>query len=434
MYKLLKTRRSFIKSLLKGAGSLLAIGPLAKYIRADSNTLDPRVRVPNPYVMPDGRPKLVCVTGDNYGRMLHAGLAAIGGLDLLIDNQQDVLIKPNFTYTEPYPTTSAAGSVVSTIEAVQQVSLGTINVGDAGGDDNQDIYDYLEIEVPITDAGANLILFEDTYDVRRDTWPIEIPDFKVWTDIYDTPILINLCSLKRHYASFLTCAIKNHVGSVSGPDRADTRGYLHNFDDESFEFLTTISEIAGLINPELTIVDAREFMAVNGPLLVFGGEIRPMNKIVICGDMVATDAYCSQLMDEYDETYDPSRIIPTLERAEQLGLGTADLSQVEIIETEQTDIDSNPGSNTPVGFELHQNYPNPFNASTKISFAIPERSHVSIKVYDILGREVANLADGYFDSGRHVLSFKVNGLSSGTYYCRLVTPGFSDRKAMVFVK
>jgi len=434
MYNHLKTRRGFLKSLLNGAAALFAFGPLAKFVRGDTTALDPRVRRRNPYVMPDGRPKLVCVTGDNYDRMLQAGLAAIGGLDLLVNRDQDVLIKPNLVYTEAYPTTSAIGSIVSTIQAVQAVSSGAVNVGDAGGIDNQQIYDYLGIEGPITEAGANLLMFSDTYLVRRDTWPEEMPDFEVWTDIYDTPILINLCSLKRHYAAFMTCAIKHHVGAISGPDRVDSRGYLHGFDDQSFEFLTTLAEIAGLVNPELTIVDARQIMAINGPIMMYGGEIRGMDKIVICGDMVAADAYCAQLMEQYDETFDSSWVNQTLQRAVDLNLGTADLNQVEIIETEQTGIDNQPDSSKPDRIMLHQNYPNPFNASTSISFRLPERTHISLKVYDLLGREVADLADRYFDSGRHVLVFHGNGLSSGTYYCVLSSPDNTLKKAMVFIK
>jgi len=434
MYNHLKTRRGFLKSLLSCAAALFAFGPLAKYIRADTATLDPRTRRPNPYIMPDGRPKLICVTGNDYDRMLQAGLAALGGLNLLVNNNQDVLIKPNLVYTEAYPTTSAIGSIVSTIQAVQAVSSGAVNVGDAGGIDNQQIYDYLNIEQPITDTGANLLMFEDTYLVRRGTWPDEIPDFEIWADIYDTPILINLCSLKRHYAAFMTCAIKHHVGTISGPNRVDTRGYLHGFDDQSHEFLTTLAEIAGLVNPELTIVDARQVMAINGPLLSYGGEIRDINKIVICGDMVAADAYCAQLMMQHDETFDSSWVNQTLQRAVDLNLGTADLSQVEIIETEQTAIDNQLDSSKPGRIMLHQNYPNPFNASTSISFTLPERTRVSIRVYDILGREVASLADRHFDSGRHVLMFRANGLSSGTYYCKLSSPGITLKKAMVFVK
>jgi uncharacterized protein (DUF362 family) len=429
-----QSRRKFIQTLLKSAGGLLAYFPLAKYLHASTTTIDPRQRIPNPYVTGDGRAKLVCVTGTDCDLMLRTGLLGIGGLGLLIDNNQQTLIKPNFVYTDTYPATSDAAMIVSVIRAIQDVSTGVVNVGDAGAMDNQAIYDFLGVEEPITNAGANLLIFEDTYDVRRPDWPSERPDFKVWADIYDTPILINLTALKRHYAAFLTCAIKHHVGAVAGPSRTETRGYLHGFDDQSYEFLTTIAEMAGLVNPELTIVDARQIMAINGPLRSYGGEIRDCNKIVICGDPVATDAYCAQLMQQYDETFTADWINPTLERAESLGMGTANLDNVEIIELEQTSVDDLPVASRPEKIELYQNFPNPFNASTTIRFNLPKQSNVRVDLYDALGRKVGTLADRAFEAGIHDISFHADGLSSGMYYYRLITANRNISRAMALIK
>jgi len=435
LYKSEKSRREFLKNMLKGAGSLYAVPWLAKYAHAIPTTLDPRVRIPNPYVTQDGRPKLICVNGDDFQLMLQTGLAAIGGLDLLINDNQNTLIKPNFVYTEAYPSTSDINSILALIQQIQHISTGTISVGDAGGINNQQIYDFLELEAPITNAGAELLLFEDYYDVRNPSWLPEIPDFQVWSDIYDTPVLLNLCSLKRHYAAYMTCALKHHVGAVAGPNRTGTREYLHSFDDLSEEFITTIAEIARLVNPELTIVDARLIMAINGPILMYEGEIREMNKIVICGDPVAADAYCAQLMARFDETFDPSTMDTILERAVSLGMGTSDLSQVEIIEIEQTSVDDPSDDIRPDKIELYQNYPNPFNASTNIKFSIPEQSRVSVRVFDTLGREVVSLADRVFEAGVHTLRFNANGLPSSVYYAKLTTPtGFTAQKAMVLVK
>jgi len=413
---------------------LFAFSSFSKVLRSETLAIDPRVRIPNPFIAPNGRPILVCVEGDNYREMLDAGLQAIGGLDRLIDNNQDILIKPNLVYAEEYPTTSSVDSIAATIEAVRSVTSGVINVGDKGGSGDLEIYEYLNLEPAVTQAGGNLITFSGTYDVRRDSWDPDIPDFMVYTDIYDAPILINLCSLKRHYAAFLTCAIKHHVGAVSGPMRQDTRGYLHSLPDNSPEFLQTIPEIAGLINSELTIVDARSIMAINGPLLMYGGEIREIGKIVISGDMLATEVYCAGLMAENDDTFDPNTIIPTLERADELGLGTSDLSQVEIIEFMVNIKDDFSNNLRPDKFELSQNYPNPFNQSTNIKFALPESSNITLKVYDMLGREIKTLADGFYTAGIHSVKFDGGGLASGIYYYHLTTPNYMQKRAMAFLK
>lgn len=71
-------------------------------------------------------------------------------------------------------------------------------------------------------------------------------------------------------------------------------------------------------------------------------------------------------------------------------------------------------------FELEQNYPNPFNPSTNISFELPKAELVQLKVYNMLGQEVANLVDGRMNSGNHSVNFDASELSSGVYIYRLV--------------
>ena len=88
----------------------------------------------------------------------------------------------------------------------------------------------------------------------------------------------------------------------------------------------------------------------------------------------------------------------------------------------------------PVTFELHQNHPNPFNPTTNISFDLPESGHVSLRVYDLLGRQVAVLANGDFQAGSHTLPFDARDLSSGTYLYRLVTDSFQKSRTMQLIK
>jgi len=85
-------------------------------------------------------------------------------------------------------------------------------------------------------------------------------------------------------------------------------------------------------------------------------------------------------------------------------------------------------------FELNQNYPNPFNPSTNISFSLPKRSFVSLKVFDVLGREVATLVDGEKSAGVHTVSWDASRLSSGVFIYRLKVGDFNDVKKMLFMK
>jgi len=68
---------------------------------------------------------------------------------------------------------------------------------------------------------------------------------------------------------------------------------------------------------------------------------------------------------------------------------------------------------------LKQNYPNPFNPSTNINYELPYAANVTLKVYDIAGREVANLFSGYQNTGNHTVRFNASGLSSGVYFYKL---------------
>jgi len=76
------------------------------------------------------------------------------------------------------------------------------------------------------------------------------------------------------------------------------------------------------------------------------------------------------------------------------------------------------GSKSPI-LTLKQNYPNPFNPSTNISYELPYAANVTLKVYDIAGREVANLFSGYQNTGNHTVNFDASGLSSGVYFYKL---------------
>jgi hypothetical protein len=92
------------------------------------------------------------------------------------------------------------------------------------------------------------------------------------------------------------------------------------------------------------------------------------------------------------------------------------------------------GVEIPQRFSLDQNYPNPFNPSTAIGFAIPERSRVSLKVFDILGRQVADLVNEDRAPGRYVVRWNAQGLASGTYFYRLQAGSYTEMKKLLLLK
>jgi hypothetical protein len=88
----------------------------------------------------------------------------------------------------------------------------------------------------------------------------------------------------------------------------------------------------------------------------------------------------------------------------------------------------------PLSFNLSQNYPNPFNPSTKIKYQIPELSFVTLKVYDVLGNEVAALVNEEKPVGSYELEFNATSLPSGIYFYRLQAGSFVETKKMVLLK
>ena len=91
-------------------------------------------------------------------------------------------------------------------------------------------------------------------------------------------------------------------------------------------------------------------------------------------------------------------------------------------------------SEIPSGFSLEQNYPNPFNPVTNIKFSIPKSGMVTLKIFDVSGREVAQLINENLSVGSYNYDFNASHLSSGVYFYRISSEGFTDVKKMILVK
>lgn len=92
-------------------------------------------------------------------------------------------------------------------------------------------------------------------------------------------------------------------------------------------------------------------------------------------------------------------------------------------------------NNAPVSsYSLHQNYPNPFNPATRISFSLAEAGIVKLAVYDILGRQVAVLMEGFVQAGEHSALFNAEGLNSGVYIYRIESGSYTETRKMTLMK
>jgi hypothetical protein len=88
----------------------------------------------------------------------------------------------------------------------------------------------------------------------------------------------------------------------------------------------------------------------------------------------------------------------------------------------------------PTAYEVSQNYPNPFNPSTTIDFAMPERGQVTLKIYNLLGQEVATLINGELSAGRHGVQWNAAGVASGVYLYQLKAGSFVETRKLTLAK
>jgi hypothetical protein len=94
----------------------------------------------------------------------------------------------------------------------------------------------------------------------------------------------------------------------------------------------------------------------------------------------------------------------------------------------------NKNNSIPARFSLSQNYPNPFNPSTRINYSVPHKSFVKIKLYDILGNEVATLVNEEKSAGNYMIDFYASALCSGVYFYKIIADNFSETKKMILLR
>ena len=99
-----------------------------------------------------------------------------------------------------------------------------------------------------------------------------------------------------------------------------------------------------------------------------------------------------------------------------------------------TNVDGSDAVSLPTAFSLHQNYPNPFNPTTTISFALPQSGFVTLKVFNILGQEVATLINSHMTAGTHERVFDAGTLSSGFYLYTLSSTKFAASRKMLLLR
>uniref|UniRef100_A0A832DFK0 T9SS type A sorting domain-containing protein n=1 Tax=Ignavibacterium album TaxID=591197 RepID=A0A832DFK0_9BACT len=195
-------------------------------------------------------------------------------------------------------------------------------------------------------------------------------------------------------------------------------------------------EIGGYISStERDSLSVSQQAQLNGTLnIVFSNNFTPQ-----IGDVFPFISYQSRA-GEFSQVNFPSNVtgyIQYLSNRAQIVIDSAasvDEEEIEELYSGQNKI--------PTTYELSQNYPNPFNPSTKISWQSPVGSWQTLKIYDVLGNEVATLVDEYKEAGRYEVEFSVAQsasadrpeLASGIYLYRIQVGSFVETKKMILIK
>lgn len=115
-------------------------------------------------------------------------------------------------------------------------------------------------------------------------------------------------------------------------------------------------------------------------------------------------------------------------------LGKSDILSIALDPDAIAGVQQQTAQAIPTEYLLEQNYPNPFNPSTTIRFNLPNQSEVLLTVYDVIGREVSQLAQGIHNAGVYTVQFDASSLSSGVYYYKLTAGSYSSIKKMMILK
>ena len=329
------SRRDFIRTAAVGAAGAAVAG---SQIACAGAAKPPRQGLGNLFMEGD-KPLLIVVEGQDMGAMLEAGIDALGGLGKLVSGKK-VILKPNVLNSQPPPITTPVDFVIAVGKHAQKAGATSITACDGNSSASAKAvkFDGLGYPEQLKKAGFEMdpVAFDDriAHDfVAKEGWRSH-PTIGVARTLQEAEVIINIPVVKRHDGARFTCALKNHFGSVYGPLRFVAHGKMQNEGDSGMEFFdVALAEFADSVRPELNVIDARTLLMRGGPSMKPNSEVKEgINRIVLCGDMVAADAYCSQLMAEHDETYSTDMISVQIEASERLDLGVGDLNNVVVKE------------------------------------------------------------------------------------------------------
>ncbi len=298
-------RRAFIRdALLWSAGLSLSI---------------PRLTVSEAYAAPPS-PLVAVEKGPAHAKLIDQVLASLGGMEKFVRPGDRVVVKPNIGWDRsPEQAANTNPTVVkAVVEHVLEAGASRVLVFDRTCNEERRCYKNSGIEDALNSLGSSKVRVEHV-DSRKFV-PVEIKrgkaltEMEIYRDALDADSYINVPIAKHHGLSGLTLGLKNAMGVIGG-----RRGMMH------FNLGQKLADLATVIQPSLTVIDATRMLMDNGPQ---GGDLKDVkiaDTVIASADQVAADAYATTLFGMR-----PDEIESTV-AAHRLGLGEMDITKMKVL-------------------------------------------------------------------------------------------------------
>lgn len=327
-----QSRRDFLRNLTLGVTALAAQPILTSCgVKPEASTQTPvetlaatqaastETPTDNPTATQSQYPYLVVTRGSDAEQMVRKGMQALGGMERFMKPGADVIIKPNICigyFSYEYAATTNPWVVAALVKMCLEAGAKRVRVMDFPfGGTGEQCYKNSGIADLVTEAGGEMEVMSDLKFVEQDIPDaIRLKRASIYQDVLTTDLLINVPIAKTHGMALLTLGLKNLMGTMLN------RESIH----PSFE--QSLVDLATVVRPQLTIIDAIRTLMANGPTGGNLDDVKLQNTLIFSHDIVAADSYATRLFDKK-----PEYLRYVLKAAER-GLGKADLAGLNIQE------------------------------------------------------------------------------------------------------
>jgi uncharacterized protein (DUF362 family) len=311
------TRRQFLGFLGTTAG-LGLLAPACSSAPAAPVPQTPGRRTPSAPAA--GQAYLAVARGADASAVTNLAIAGLGGIERFIKTGDDVIIKPNIC-TDYHPPEYATTTNPTVVAALVTLCLGAgarrVRVMDTPfGGTPETAYAISGIADAVQAAGGTMeVMSPVRYAMTAIPLGKDITEWEIYQDVLQADVFINVPIAKHHSLARLSLAGKNLLGVIRRPNQ------IHR------NLGQRVADLASLVRPSLTVVDATRILVANGPTGGSLNDVQQTDTVIASHDMVAADAFAATLFRLRGED------IAYVKASAEMGLGTLDLSSIKIEET-----------------------------------------------------------------------------------------------------